>query len=102
MKLRDWRIFGLGFLALALGNAVGAVHMFRGNVSLVTTGVGLMVGGFQIMHYGSHGSGLVTLSVDRSSESLRDTVETWLVPPALLLAAVFCIAQGFSSAHRPQ
>lgn len=88
--------FGIGFLALTFGNAIGAVHMFRGDLIAVMTGVALMFGGFQVMHYGAHGEGMVSqLSYDSSEMTIESSVRTWILTPLLLLVAVYCIAQGF-------
>jgi hypothetical protein len=90
---RVW--FGVGFLALTLGNALGAVHMFRGNVAFVMVGVVLMFGGYQTMHYGAHDHGMVSLSVDESENPSQTVVRTWVEPTVLLVVATYCIAQGF-------
>lgn len=98
MDSRELVWFGVGFFALSLGNAVGAVHMFRGRVIFVTIGVGLMFGGFEMMHYGAHGEGMVTELWGRSSQAgpgSEVSLRTWILSPVLLLIAIYCIAQGF-------
>lgn len=96
MDGRDSLWFGLGFLALAFGNALGAVHMFRGNVVVVMAGVGLMFGGYQVMHYGTHDEGMVSLLSDRRLRAGQvGSVRSCLPTLALLVVAVYCIAQGF-------
>ncbi len=87
--------FGLGFLALALGNAVGAVHMFRGNVVPVMVGVALMFAGYQVMHYGAHGEGLVSVSGSDVGRPSAGWVRPLVVPGVLLVVAIYCISQGF-------
>lgn len=85
-----------GFLSLALGNAVGAVYMFRGNVLAVMVGVFLMVGGFQSMHYGSHGTGMVDVqSLVESDGNSQATLKTWALTVVFLSLSIFFIAQGF-------
>lgn len=87
---------GLGFLCLTFGNALGAVHMFRGNVPSVMLGVGLMFGGYQMIHYGIHSKGMVVLrSNGQPDETLRGAIRNWVGPVFLLGIAIYCIAQGF-------
>lgn len=87
--------FAVGFLAVTFGNALGAVHMFRGNVAPVMAGVTLMYAGYQAMHYGTHGEGMVSLSRSGTGERSLAAVRTRMVAGLLLVVAVYCIAQGF-------
>lgn len=95
MERRGLAWFGLGFLALAFGNALGAVHMFRGNVGPVMGGVALMFGGYQVMHYGAHGEGMVSLSGRGVGRTVTEGIPAWVEPTVLLVVAVYCISQGF-------
>jgi hypothetical protein len=96
MEMKKLWWFGIGFLALTFGNALGAVHMFRGNVPIVTVGVALMLSGYQSMHYGVHKEGLVNISSNHSSERfIHNTFRDRILPLVLLVVAVYCIAQGF-------
>jgi hypothetical protein len=88
--------FGSGFLAISFGNALGAVHMFRGNVPVVMASVALMFAGYQVLHYAAHGEGMVSLSWDRHTETgVTGATRSRGVPVVLLVVAVYCIAQGF-------
>jgi hypothetical protein len=96
METRDVPFFVGGFLALAAGNAIGAVYMFRGNVPVVMVGVALMVGSYQLMHYGSHARGMVGgLSTNAAGQvSVRSSVNQ-LTTVLGLLVSVYLIARGF-------
>lgn len=95
MDQRGMLWFGIGFITLAFGNALGAVHMFRGNIPLVMAGVVFMFGGYQTMHYSAHGQGMVSPFSERSGDSYQMKIRTWVVPTLLLVVATYCIAQGF-------
>ena len=89
-----WFLFG--FLALAGGNAVGAVYMFRGNVPAVMFGVFSMVSGYQIMHFAAHGEGMVTLQAIAGDQTeSRASITTWASTVGLLVVSIYLIAQGF-------
>lgn len=89
-----WHIIGL--LTLALGTSIGDVYMFRGRVPIVMTGIVLVVAGYQLIHYGSHGDGLVRrLSNHEFGESDRETTADWLKTIVMLALSVYLVAQGF-------
>lgn len=86
----------VGFLVLSLGTALGDVYMFRGDVPVVMVGVALIVAGYQLIHYGCHGDGLVrTLSNHEFGGSSTETVLDWARTLVLLVLSVYLIAQGF-------
>lgn len=88
--------FLTGFLALAFGNAIGAVYMFRGDVLLVMGGVFLMVSGYQVMHYGTHREGMVNFdAVHPAEETSRGLIRVWGQTVLLLLVSIYTISQGF-------
>lgn len=86
----------LGFLALSVGTALGDVYMFRGEVPVVMVGIALIVAGYQLIHYGCHGDGLVrTLSNHEFGGTGVEKLLDWARTLLLLVLSVYLIAQGF-------
>lgn len=96
MSPRDSLWVLVGFVVLSLGTALGDVYMFRGEVPVVMVGVALIVAGYQLIHYGCHGDGLVrTLSNHEFGGNSTETVFDWARTVVLLVLSVYLIAQGF-------
>lgn len=96
MSVQNWLWMLVGFLVLSLGTALGDVYMFRGKVPVVMVGVALIVAGYQLIHYGCHGDGLVrTLSNHEFGGNSTETVLDWARTLVLLVLSVYLIAQGF-------
>lgn len=89
-----WKIIGL--LILSVGTSISNVYMFRDRVSIVMTGIGLVVIGYQLIHYGTHGDGLVRwLSNHEFGDSNREATTDWIKTIGMLTLSVFFVAQGF-------
>lgn len=86
----------VGFIVLSLGTALGDVYMFRGEVPVVMVGVALIVAGYQLIHYGCHGDGLVrTLSNHEFGGTGVEKVVDWTKTLVLLVLSVYLVARGF-------
>lgn len=96
MNVGEFLFALIGLLLLAVGTAIGDVYMFRGNVPAVMVGVFLIVVGYQTIHYGVHGNGMVRRLSSHSSEAVTPTSRfNWIQSVVFLLLSVFLVAQGF-------
>lgn len=96
MGLQNGLWVTVGFLVLSLGTALGDVYMFRGEVPIVMFGVALIIAGYQLIHYGCHGDGLVrTLSNHEFGGTGVEKVLDWTKTLVLLVLSVYLVARGF-------
>lgn len=97
MDLRTLIEVSVGLVALALGTAVAAVYIFRGETIVVTVGVLLAAFGHDTIHYTFHGESMLNLTPNAESEPMGYGVLVGAVTIAGLLAfGCFLIAYGFT------
>lgn len=92
INLRKLVYLSLGISIQALGGALAAVHMFRGNTTVVTAGFVLFVVGYYVVQAGffSRYGDLPGVRSIVSTFWVRDAIAS-----ALLISSILLVANGF-------